>query len=169
MRNRESSPLFCWLSLLTLFLTSCSSTSLETPSESGTVAVEDVQTGDTRWIDPNELQQGPIRRDSLTAVQMQRIASLQKVFGEIDGQTVDQWADNFKRDLNPDSELAIWERMATAYSRYCDKHQPLTLDAKKEVYKVVLLRSMASPEDVMAKLELTILSKQDARDVMEGF
>lgn len=37
---------------------------------------------------------------------MQRIASLQKIFVEIDGQTVDQWADNFKRDLNPDSELA---------------------------------------------------------------
>ncbi|WP_396160089.1 hypothetical protein [Flavobacterium sp.] len=169
MRNRKSSTLFYWLAMLTLFLTSCSSTTLETPPESGTVAVEDVQNGETKWIDPNELQQGPIQRDSLTAVQIQRIASLQKVFVEIDGQTVAQWADNFIRDLNPDSELALWERMATAYSRYCDKHKQLTLAAKNEVYKVILLRSMASPDDVIARLELTILTKQDARDVMEGF
>ena len=169
MRIHYSSFLPYWLALSTLFLTSCSNSTLETPPASGAVSVEDVKTGETQWIDPNELQQGPIQRDSLTSEQMKRISALQKVFVEIDGQTIDQWADNFKRDLNPDSELAIWERMANAYSSYCGKHEQLTLDAKKEVYKVVLLRSMASPEDVIARLELAILTEQDARDVMAGF
>lgn len=155
--------------MMSLFLTSCSSATLETPSDSGTVVVEDARTGETQWIDPNEIQQGPIQRDSLTAAQMQRITSLQKIFVEVDGQTVDQWADSFKRDLDPDRELAIWERMAAAYSRYCDKHQQLSLDAKNEVYKVVLLRSMASPSDVIARLDLKVLTQQDARDVMAGY
>ncbi len=169
MRTHKSSTLLCWLALSTLFLSSCSNTAIEIPPESGTVVVEDVRTGEIQWIDPNELQQGPIKRDLLTAEQMKRITALQKVFVEIDKQTVDQWADNFKRDLNPDNELAIWERMASVYSRYCDKHQQLTLDAKQEVYKVVLLRSMASPDDVIARLELTILTEQDAREVMAEF
>ena len=167
MRTLKSSP--CWLALFTLLLTSCSNSTLEVPAESRTVAVEDVRTGETQWIDPNELQQGPIRRESLTAEQMKRISAIRSVFAEIDGQTIDQWADNFKRDANPDNELAIWERMANAYSLYCDKRENLNLETRKEVYKVILLRSMASPEEVIARLELAILTEQDARTVMSGY
>jgi len=88
---------------------------------------------------------------ALTAEQMKRISAIRSVFAEIDGQTIDQWADNFKRDANPDNELAIWEQ------------------TRKEVYKVILLRSMASPEEVIARLELAILTEQDARTVMSGY
>ena len=100
---------------------------------------------------------------------MKRISAIRSVFAEIDGQTIDQWADNFKRDANPDDELAIWERMANAYSLYCDKRENLNLETRKEVYKVILLRSMASPEEVIARLELAILTEQDARTVMSGY
>lgn len=169
MRTPKSSTYFYWLALSTLFLTSCSNTTLEKTTASGTVVVEDEQTHETKWIDPSKLQPGPIQRDSLSTEQMNRIASLQKVFVEVDGQTIEQWADSFKRDLNPDDELAIWERMASSYSKYCDKHPQLTLDAKKEVYKVVILRSMASADDVLKRIELTILTEQDARELMSGF
>ena len=74
---------------------------------------------------------------------MARVRKLQAVFVEVDGQPVEQWVDNFKRDLDPDHELDIWEMMAKAYTAYCSK-RTLTPEAKKEVYKVVLLRSMAS-------------------------
>jgi hypothetical protein len=99
---------------------------------------------------------------------MARIESLQKVFFEVDGQTLDQWVDNFKRDVNPDRELAVWERMAKAYDGYCSRRD-LTLDAKREVYRIVLLRSMASQEDVLKTLELKTLSRNDAIEVMKGF
>ena len=156
------------LTLAVLTQTACSNSTLDAPPDSGAVVVEDIQSGQTQWVDPNELQQGPIQRETLTAEQLQRIAAIRETFVEIDDQTIEQWVDNFKRDLNPDSELAIWERMAKAYSRYCD-HRQLDLETKKEVYKVVLLRSMASPNDVIAKLELTRLSEQNARDVMAEF
>ncbi|MDB2686737.1 hypothetical protein N9Y42_05955 [Mariniblastus sp.] len=168
MRIHHHTILIC-LVLSALLLTSCSDPTTEAPVESGAVAVEDIQSGEIKWIDPNKLQQGPIQRDSLTAEQMDRIAALRKVFVEIDGQTIDQWTDNFKRDLNPDSELAIWERIANAYSSYCDKHEKLTLETKKEVYKVALLRSMTSADEVIARLKLASLTEQDAREIMAGF
>ena len=169
MLHSKSSLSLYWLALLTLFLASCSNTTLEAPAKSGAVAVKDIQTGETQWIDPNEIQQGPIQRESLSAEQMERIRALQSVFVEIDGQTTEQWADNFKRDVNPDKELAIWERMANAYTSYCGKHENLTLDTRKEVYKVILLRSMASPDDVIARLELAILTEQEAREIMASY
>ena len=157
-----------WLAISILSLTSCSEPTPNASPESGTVGVENTQASKAQWIDPNELQKGPLQRETLTSKQLGRIAAIRKVFAEIDSQTADQWADNFKRDLNPDNELAIWERMAKAYSLYCDKRQ-LTLDGKKEVYKIILLRSMASPDDVLARVKLAILSEQEARDVMSGF
>ena len=58
--------------------------------------------------------------------------------------------------------------MAKAYSAYSAKHD-LSSEAKKDAYRVVLLRSMASEEDVLQKLKLKKLSKEDAREIMKGF
>jgi len=59
------------------------------------------------WVDPRTIQPGPIRRDALSDEQIARIHALQAVFVEVDGQRVEQWADNFKRDADPDRELRV--------------------------------------------------------------
>ena len=137
--------------------------SVSNPPSSAPTAQPEVQ-----WVDPSTIQPGPIRRDSLTAEHMERVRKLQAVFVEVDGQSVEQWVDNFKRDVNPDRELDIWETMAKAYTAYCSK-RTLSPEAKKEVYKVVLLRSMASEKDVLERLELKVLTKDEAVAVMRAF
>jgi hypothetical protein len=99
---------------------------------------------------------------------MARIRTLQATFVEVDGQAVDQWVDNFKRDADPDRELRVWERMAKAYRAYCDGKK-LSLEAKKDVYRIVLLRSMASEQDVLERVKLKGLSRDDAIEVMKGY
>ena len=165
--------ILCLLACATLLIASCSPTAQQPTTENTTPpsdapSSESNANGEVQWIDPNKIQPGPIQRDKLTDEQMARIESLQETFFEVDGQSVEQWADNFKRDFNPDRELAIWERMAKAYNAYCSQHD-LEIDAKKEVYKVVLLRSMASQEDVLQRLELKIISQDDAVEIMNGF
>jgi hypothetical protein len=39
---------------------------------------------------------------------------------------------------------------------------------KKEVFKVVLMRSMASEDDALVHLKLNIISRQDAIAIMRG-
>jgi len=39
-------------------------------------------------------------------------------FGQWTDMPLDTWITNFKRDLDPDRELAVWESMAAAYDRY---------------------------------------------------
>lgn len=124
--------------------------------------------GRIEWVDPMTIQPGPIRRDALSHEQMARIRALQAVFVEIDKQTVEQWVDNFKRDADPDAELRIWERIAKAYRTYCDGRQ-LSAVAKKDVYRVALLCSMASQKDVLERIKLDELSRDDAIAVMKDF
>lgn len=70
---------------------------------------------------------------------MERVRKLQAVFVEVDSQSVEQWVDGFKRDLNPDRELDIGETMAKAYTAYCSK-RTLSPEAKQEVFNVSGLR-----------------------------
>ena len=124
--------------------------------------------GRVEWVDPKKIHPGPIRRDSLTDEQMARIRALQATFVEVDGQTVEQWADNFKRDADPDKELRIWERMSKAFRAYCDGRK-LSSEAKKDVFSVVLLRSMASEQEALEHVNLKVLSRDDAIAVMKGY
>lgn len=124
--------------------------------------------GRVEWIDPTTIQSGPIRRDALSDEQLARIRTLQATFAEVDGQAVEQWVDNFKRDADPDRELRVWERMAHAYRAYCEGKQ-LSAAAKKDVYRVVLLRSMAPEQDVLKQVKLAELSHEEAIIVMKGF
>lgn len=120
------------------------------------------------WIDPNTIQPGPIRHDTLSDEQMARILALQAVFVELDRYSVEQWVDDFKRDADPDKELRVWERMAKAYRSYCDGKQ-LSAVTKNDVYRVVLLRSMASEQEVLERVKLDELSRDDMIAVMKGF
>src|SRR2546426_4100267 len=122
----------------------------------------------TEWIDPNQLQPGPIQHASLTEEQMNRVKRLQKTFSEADPSPLEKWVEDFKRDVNPDNELKIWEAMATAYETFTASRN-LTLDAKKEVFQVVLLRSGEPEEQVLQHLKLTALTQKDAREIMALF
>lgn len=122
----------------------------------------------TQWIDPNKLEAGPVRHTNLTEDQTSRIQRVQKIFSEVDPSPIEKWMEDFKRDTNPERELAIWEGMATAYATYIASNS-LTLAGKKEVFQVVLLRSGASDDEVLKHLDLKILTETDARKIMALF
>jgi hypothetical protein len=60
-----------------------------------------------QWVDAKSIQPGSIRRDSLTDEQMVRLRKIHTILSEVDGQSVEKWAEDFKRDADPDRELAI--------------------------------------------------------------
>ena len=129
---------------------------------------QDSDDGSTVWIDPASIQVGPILHSELTDDQVNRIRFLQSVFFEVDEQPENQRIDDFRRESDLDRELAIWERMAEVYSGYCsDKN--LTKPEKLDVYHVVLLRSMAPPDEVLANVELVAITEDEATEVMNGF
>ena len=122
----------------------------------------------TNWVDPNKLEPGPIRHASLTEEQMTRVRHVQKTFSQVDSSPIEKWVEDFQRDANPDRELSLWETMANAYETYTSSKN-LGLDAKKEVFQVVLLRSGAPDEEVLKHLKLKVLTEKDAKEIMADF
>lgn len=124
--------------------------------------------GETEWIDPSQLQQSPVIRDSLTTDQMEQIDYVYNVFKEVDTTPIDKWIEDFKRDQNPDREIEIWMMMATAYTSYC-KNKKLDLAVKKEVYSIVLMRSSAPEHEVLNHIKLVHLNEQEALKIMKAY
>jgi len=120
-----------------------------------------------QWVDPGELRLSPIRRERLSDEQMDRLEAIHETFAEVDGMTAEERLDGFLRDLSPDKELEVWEMMAWHYERFVESRS-LSHEAKQEAYKVVLMRSMASEEDVLERVPLSALSRDEAIELMRG-
>lgn len=125
------------------------------------------ETPRSEWVDPSTLRPGPIRRDSLSDQQMTALRRIHETFFEVDGFSFDERVDHFKRDMHPDRELALWKRMADAYSRFCVTRE-LTSAAKREAYSLVLTRSMASETEVLKRVNPQVLSREEALELLQG-
>ena len=115
-----------------------------------------------------ELKQGDIRRDKLTDTQFAKVKKLQMTFAGADPLPLEAWVDNFKRDLNPDAEIEIYERIAEAYLAFSEGRM-LSVDAKKELYSILLLRSMDSQDRVISNLNLKVFTIDEAKKILSHF
>jgi hypothetical protein len=142
-------------SLLAFFGFACAG-----PSES--------QRPQTQMVNAADLKPNEIQHEQLSEEQLRRIRKLHESFAEVDRSPLEKWIDNFKRDENPDSEIAIWERVANGYRNYCSQRQ-LTLEAKGDVFQTLVLRSMTSDEEAVKTLKLKVLSSDEARKIMREY
>lgn len=118
-------------------------------------------------MNPNDIQLSEVVHDSLSADQVQRIKKIQSTFAEVYPVSLEETLTNFKRDQNPDSEIAIWLQMASTYEKYLSSRQnKLDLNTKKEVYKLILSRSMMPDEEAIVNSKLIILTEKDAKEVL---
>ena len=72
--------------------------------------------------------------------------------------SIEDWLVGFQRDLTPEREVLVWERMGRAYTAYTATRD-LNHEARKEVFKLLLCR------DAEAIEALQHLSIDDATEV----
>ncbi|AMV35375.1 hypothetical protein VN12_25015 [Pirellula sp. SH-Sr6A] len=120
------------------------------------------------WIDPNKIQQGPTLHDTLPAELLTRIKAVHETFADVDGTPLEKWIDDFKRDLDPEGNIRVWEDMQVAYNSYCNQRE-LPLETRREVFRIVLMRSMMPDKDVLARLELEHVPADDVPIILAAY
>jgi hypothetical protein len=119
-----------------------------------------------RKVDPNEIQMGPLIHKQLPPALLKRIKATTDTFEEIDGISYEQAVDLYKRDADPESNLIVFEAMASAYKSFC-LNRCTSKQEEGDVYRALLLRSMFSEKDALSQLKLDVLSLDDARSAMK--
>jgi hypothetical protein len=70
------------------------------------------------FIDPSKLRRRPIRNESLPPELLDQIKAVFDVIGPYINMTLEQFEIGFMRDMHPESEVALWVRIAKAWLAY---------------------------------------------------
>ncbi|MDY0930308.1 hypothetical protein [Chryseobacterium sp. CFBP8996] len=121
-------------------------------------------------LDSEQIKLGEIVHDTLSAEQLLKIKHIQSTFQEVYPVTLEETIINFKRDQNPDNEIAIWLDMSSAYENYL-KSQTSNVDLtkKQEVFKLLLSRSMMPSNEAILNSELKVLDESEANKVLSFY
>ena len=117
---------------------------------------------------PSGLQLGPIRHETLPQPLVERIRRLEPVFAEVYPRSHEEWLDGFKRDAEPEVEVAMWEVMASAYSRFTEGRR-WSLDAKEEAFGLLVLRSAVDEETTLRGAKLRHLTRAEAGELVSMY
>ena len=60
-------------------------------------------------VDPREVQQGPIRHETLPDELISRVRLIRAALLSVYPNSMEFWLDGFKRDVHPDQEIMWWE------------------------------------------------------------
>jgi type III secretory pathway component EscV len=121
-------------------------------------------------INPKDIRISKVVHDSLTVEQIDKIKKIHSTFAELSPVSLEETIINFKRDQDPDSEIAIWLQMVRAYEKYISNLEgKLDLNTKKEVYSLILLRSMMSEKEAIASSKLVFLTEKEAKEVLSYY
>ena len=123
----------------------------------------------TVYVDQSvvQIEKGPIRHESLPAELVERIGRIADVFEEVLPGTAGEWVDDFRRDEDPESELAVWERIADAFLRKVAPSD--ATERKRDVLKVLLSCANNSPQVTALTAECEALDRDEVRAICDGW
>ncbi len=119
-------------------------------------------------IDPNKVQYNGYVHETLPPTLLKRIKLTTDTFEIVDGVSYEKAVDLYKRDIDPESNLVIFEEMARVYNLYC-KGKCLSAAERSDVYKALLLRSMFNSEQALARFQPKAISISDAKNIISQY
>ena len=100
-----------------------------------------------------DLKQGPIRHHDMDDQLLVRIQNLWFGLRHLINITLEDWIEGFQRDLRPEDEVKIWERILTAYRIVLDSLRGLDGESEKQALGILIAFSSGANESVFDKTE----------------
>lgn len=96
----------------------------------------------------DQIRMGPIRHETLPQELVVRIRNIHFVLQDLFGDALSETMDNFRRDIDPEKEVRIWERVIAAYYMAVDSLKITKQADRKELLGNVLSASMFNAADL---------------------
>ncbi len=92
----------------------------------------------TRKMKLSDINQGPIRQQILPEGFIARVLKYKEILKEVECCSLEETVSNFQRDLNPERELVIWEKIADFYKTFIKDKPELSISDKKKIFGEIL-------------------------------
>lgn len=110
-----------------------------------------------------------IQDKELSEIQIKKINSIHQTFEEVYPISIEETILNFKQDLDTDKEINLWIKMKETFITVNQEKGYNSISQKKEVFKLILMRTMMSKEEVKNNLELKLLNMKDIEYILRLF
>ena len=119
------------------------------------------------WVLPDQIQMGPIRHPPFDEGIRDYLRQIQSAFAEHRNLSLDEWEDGFRRDANPEREIALWSHAADIYVEFTSAED--SYDRRVDVYRCIVACLTTSPDSVWNVLEPERLTRDEAQRVVDRF
>ncbi len=133
----------------------------------GAIQVRLQPSGEVVWALPEQLCQGEIKHPEFDEGIREYIRQIQTVFAEYRSLSFEEWEDGFRRDANPEREIAFWLHAADIYTKLSDGE--VDADRRRDVYRCVVTCMTTGPDTVWQVLRPEVLSREEAEQVVNRF
>ena len=120
------------------------------------------------WMDSSLVQMGAVKHQSLDSSLTADIEIVMAALAEVYPLTREEWVDGFKRDLNPEQEVAIWKHLADVYTE-ANRRQQFSHEQLDDVFQVLVNCTLHNRANVLKFCKLKCLSRSDAESVIKNF
>ena len=96
---------------------------------------------------------------------IKRGQKFKKILAEVETTTLEQTVANFQQDRHSERELKLWEHIAFNYQNFIKANPNLTLEEKKDVFRVLLSLSMG----IENFNDIKNLSKQQVQCLIKNY
>ena len=119
------------------------------------------------WLLPEQLQQGEIRHPPFDEEIRSYIRNIQAAFAEHRDISFEEWEEGFRRDANPEREIAGFSYAADVYQLFAANEE--LPERRREVYRLLIACMTTSPDSVWHVVQLTALSRSEAERIVQRF
>ena len=124
---------------------------------------------EVRWVSAAELIPGPIQHERLTEEQMMRVQRLHIRLTPIDGMSLQERIDSFKRDFHLERELSLMEKIADVCEQAFRELESLTLEQRREIYGLAIMMSSSTATEVLKHFTPRTITIDQAKHVLGLF
>jgi hypothetical protein len=119
------------------------------------------------WVSPDQLKPGDVKHPPFGEEILAYLRQIQAAFAEQRPLSLEEWEDEFRRDANPEREIAIWSHAADVYTAFAgDEPSP---ERRRDIYRVIVACMTTTPDTVWHVLRPQALTRPEAERIVNRF
>jgi hypothetical protein len=119
------------------------------------------------WALPEQFHQGEIKHPEFDEGIRDYIRQIHTAFAEHRSLSFEEWEEGFRRDGNPEREIAIWSHAADIYTAFTADES--LVDRRQDIYRCIVTCMTTGPDDVWKVLRPEVLTKAQAKQLVNRF
>jgi hypothetical protein len=119
------------------------------------------------WADPKLIQQSPLRHPPFSEEVRELLRMLKSTLDEVYPMSLEGWEEGFRRDANPEPEIALWLHIAEVYAAVTTPD--LSLAERRDRFRFLMACANGSREQIGQTAPLGSLDPATAAQIVERF